>query len=359
MINFFKYNKSYAKNTDSIINSLTSIVNSGNFINGSEVDIFEESVSRYLSIDHFRGVSSGTDALIVAIMASVKKKRGNFIVPSFTFTATAMSPVRLGYKVKFVDVEVSTFKPAIQSIIDACDKNTVGVIWPYLFGEPTDIEVLYNFCKERDIVLIEDCAQSLGTKIGDKFAGNISHAGCFSFFPTKNLGAFGDAGGVATSHDDIHEKVKKIKSHGYYDQKYNSTIIGGNFRLDTIQAAILTEIFKNFDNLLKQRKSNALFYEQNINNRIIKKPEFSKGHSWNQYCLIVDNNEKFKNYLLNNGIQSNIYYPFPLHKNPVFDTGLSLINTEDLCSKIIAIPIYPGLEKSSLLKIVEVVNKYE
>ena len=359
MINFFEYSRTYESLKKEICEDILQIINTGVFINGDSVKKFEKEMRDYLVANSFVGLSSGTDALIVAIMAAVNKKKGNFIVPSFTFTATAMSPARLGYDIKFVDVDENSFTPSVKNVVQACDSETVGIIWPYLFGEPSDLEELYDYCKESGIVLIEDCAQSLGTKNKGVFAGNVSDVGCYSFFPTKNLGCFGDGGGVSTNSEKIYEKIKRIKSHGYYDQKYNSTIIGGNFRLDTIQATILLRIFSKFENLIAQRKKNALFYDRNITNERIIKPEFTEGHTWNQYCLVVDDNIKFKKYLAKNNIQSNVYYPVPLHKNPVFDTGESLVNTEKLCSKIISIPIYPGLPKKSLVRITEAVNRYE
>jgi len=359
MINFFDYSASYKDIKDELVCEIEKIIDSAVFINGESVNRFEIILSEYIKSKYSLGLSSGTDSLLVAIMASVKKKKGNFIIPSFTFTATAMSPLRLGYDIKFVDTDKNFFKPSIQSVIELIDKDTVGVIWPYLFGEPTDISELYIYCKDNNVVLIEDCAQSMGTTIKGKHVGNFSDVSCFSFFPTKNLGCFGDGGAMITSNKEINEKAKKIKSHGYYEQKYNSSIVGGNFRLDTIQAVVLIELFKKIDILLSLRHDNAKFYNNHIFNEKVIKPEFITGHSWNQYSLIVDCNKKFKRYMHKNNIQTNVYYPVPLHKNKVFNTCVELKNTEKLCNHIVSIPIYPGLSKQHLNRITEAVNKYD
>ena len=151
MIKFFDYTRSYEDIRSNIIKNIEAVIDSGKFINGPQVGVFEQYLQNYLKANHSLGVSSGTDALLVAILASVKKKSGYFIVPSFTFTATAMAPLRLGYDIRFVDVKEGSFSPSIQDIINNCCKDTVGVIWPSLFGEPADLYTLYDFCKKNDI----------------------------------------------------------------------------------------------------------------------------------------------------------------------------------------------------------------
>jgi dTDP-4-amino-4,6-dideoxygalactose transaminase len=268
-----------------------------------------------------------------------------------------MTAARQGYDVRFIDVASNTFKPTPEMIIEKCCSDTVGIIWPHLFGEPTNLHSLSVYCKEKNIVLIEDCAQSLGSYVDNVHVGNQGDFGCFSFFPAKNLGAFGDAGAVITKDKEYFETLKKVKSHGY-SEKYYSECLGSNFRLDTIQASILNTLFPYLEDRLLSRKSNALFYEKNLSNNLIKKPDVIEGHSWNQYTLIVDDNQRFQNYMTKNGISTMIYYPFPLHKNPVFDSGEKLLNTENLCKRVVSIPVYSGLRKDELEMITEKINEY-
>ena len=288
---------------------------------------------------------------------SLENKDGVFVCPSFTFIATAMSVARQGFDIGFVDVEFESFKPTVEMVIDKCCSNTVGVIWPHLFGEPTDITKLSRYCKNNGILLIEDCAQSFGSYVGEDHVGLQGDFGCFSFFPTKNLGCFGDGGAIITNREDLNQKISRIKNHGC-SKKYFSDRIGGNFRLDEIQASILNTLFLDINNHLSKRIENARLYERHIENEKIKKPEYKNGHSWNQYSLIVDDNHRFKNYMSDNNIATMIYYPYPLHKNPVFDKGESLLNTENLCKRVVSIPIYPGLKPAEIEKIIEVINEY-
>lgn len=356
MIPFFDYTRVYKPLNKQITEKINNVIESGRFINGPEVKLFEDEVSNFLTVKHAVGVSSGTDALTMALMSSLENK-GIVLCPSFTFIATAMSALRLGHKVKFVDLEKGLYRPSIESYIEACCEETVAIIWVHLFGESTDLSRLYEFCKSKNIVLIEDCAQSFGSRTSEKHTGTQSDFGCFSFFPTKNLGGFGDGGMVVTNNDEYYENLKKVKTHGC-SKKYFSETQGGNFRLDTIQASILSVILKSFHSQISQRRRNADVYLRKINNNKITLPKKTTGHTWNQFSILVDDNQSAKKYFSKNGVSSMIYYPYPLHQNPVFNSEQNLKNTEDVCRRVISLPIYPGLKMEEIEKIIKVANEY-
>lgn len=357
-ISFFDYPRLYHNFTSELIENIKKTIERGDFINGQEVGLFEDNLKSYTGSRHCLAVSSGTDALTAALM-TIKNKKKFALSPSFTFVASAMTAYREGYQIKFIDVQKNQFKPSIELVIDNICKDTSVVIWPHLFGESTDLQQLKEYCDQREIVLIEDCAQSLGSYIKKQHVGNQGHFGCFSFFPAKNLGAFGDGGAVIAQNKDDFELLEQIKSHGFKkDKKYFSVRTGGNFRLDTIQASILNTLLPKLNSWLEARSANALLYDKEIKNSLLHKPKMSSGHSWNQYTILADDNKRFKDYMKSRGIDTMIYYPYPLHRNLVFNSKQILKNTDDICKRVISIPVYPGLQQNELSSIIEAANEY-
>lgn len=309
------------------------------FIFGKDISIFEDKFSKKVESEYCVSVSSGTDALLAIFMALDLMPGDEVIVPSFTFIASVSAIIRAGLKPIFVDLEPFKFCPSIDDILKVWTSKTKCVLFVHLFGEFNDLTELSKICKDRGVILIEDCAQSYGTKVG-----NFGAASAFSFFPAKNLGCLGDGGAVTTNNKDFFDKIKMIRFHGS-KIKYNYEIIGGNFRMDTIQAAFLNILIEESDCWIKKRKENALFYSENFkNNDDFVFPKYSEEHSFNQYTIICKKRDKFKEFLDFNGIGNAIYYPIPIHKSLLFKDSNALPETEKRCNEVISIPIYPGLK---------------
>lgn len=360
-VDFFNYNRVFGDVKESILCGIGNVIDSGIFINGKSVDSFEKIISKDID-SNFLGCSNGTDAITLALTATLNfsERRKKIIVPSFTFVATAMSAFRMNFDIVFVDCDPESFHPSVGNIISIIDKDTHAVIWPHLFGEPTDLRDLYRVCKKEGVFLIEDCAQSFMSFVEDsgRFVGTQGDFGTYSFFPVKNLGAFGDAGGVSFSDGNLRDYVVASRSHGYL-KKYQSDYMGGNFRMDTIQAEILISIYKTFSEQINIRKSNAKYYIDNIDNDNIILPKLSAGHTWNQFTILVDNREKFINHMKSKNIDTQVYYPVPLHKNKVFDDSSILCNSESICKRVVSIPIYPGLRQCELDAVVSAIREFK
>jgi dTDP-4-amino-4,6-dideoxygalactose transaminase len=331
----------------------------GRFINGPQIEIFENQLANYLGIDHVIGVSSGSDALIVALRALGLQEGDEILVTPFTFVASASSILRAGLKPTFVDISPDSFHPSAEDYENAWTAATKGILFVHLFGEPGDLLAIKDLCARKRAVLIEDCAQSLGsrTKKGEMIGteGDIS---TFSFFPAKNLGCLGDGGAVATKKASLSTSMRALKAHGA-PKKYCTEILGGNFRLDTLHAAFLSVLLPHLPMWIKQRAQNAAFYHSHLSHLpdlIVPKPLL--GHSWNQYTLRTPRRDKLKEFLDEKGIGNAIYYPIPLHKQPLFENGQRLPNVEQRCAEVISIPIYPGLSENERENVVQYITKF-
>lgn len=310
-----------------------------NFIMGPEVSLFEKDFSDKVGAKYCLGVSSGTDALQAIFMALDLNPGDEIIVPSFTFVASASSIVRAGFKPVFADLEKDSFHPSARTIDEAWTDKTKGVLAVHLFGEPEDLYEIKAMCNDRGAFLIEDCAQSYGST-----AGNTGVAAAYSFFPAKNLGCLGDGGAVTTNDDALLGKLNMIRTHGSRI-KYSYELLGGNFRLDTIQAGFLRILLKESNSWICKRKDNAEYYAhmlEGIEGLIL--PKNRPGHSWNQYTLRIKKRDELKDFLSKSGIETAIYYPIPLHKSQnIFGSSNNLNETDKRCNEVLSIPIYPGL----------------
>lgn len=325
-----------------------------NFIMGPEVSCFEEKFSRKVSAKHTIGMSSGTDALLAIFMALDLEPGSEIIVPSFTFVASASSIVRAGLKPVFVDISKDSFHPSIDDIKAAWTKNTKGVLFVHLFGKCEDLSELKKLCDKKDAFLIEDCAQSYGSG-----CGKFGLASAYSFFPAKNIGCLGDGGAVTTNDNDFAEKIKIIRSHGS-SIKYNYELLGGNFRLDTIQAGFLNILLDRVDLWIEKRKNNAAFYGKelaDIGELIL--PRNSKNHAWNQYTIRTERRDELKKYLDKNNIGNAVYYPIPLHySSKIFKDTYDLPETEKRCKEVLSLPIYPGLLEEEREYVVKKIKEF-
>jgi dTDP-4-amino-4,6-dideoxygalactose transaminase len=336
----FDLHRVLKQHNEKLIYAFKSCVDHSRFILGPDVEQFEHNFAKKTNAKHCIGVSSGTDALLAIFMALDLEPGSEIIVPSFTFVASASSILRAGFKPVFVDLAPNSFKPSFDTIKEAWTDRTKGVLFVHLFGESTDLRDIQELCKDRGAALIEDCAQSYGSH----FKGQ-GMARAFSFFPAKNLGCLGDGGAITTDDDELFRTIKMIRGHGS-KEKYNYELLGGNFRLDTIQAAFLNILLPHSDEWIRKRRENAIYYDKSL--RKIKGlllPIYCENHSWNQYTLITNERDKLKKYLDKNSIGNAIYYPRPLHKSNVFNFNETLLETERRCKEVISIPVYPGLSE--------------
>jgi dTDP-4-amino-4,6-dideoxygalactose transaminase len=323
------------------------------FINGDLVDSLENDMQDYLGVENFIGVSSGTDALLSIFISLGLEPGDEILVTPFTFIASATSILRAGLKPVFVDVSEDGFLPTIDNYQEALTPRTRGILAVHLFGEPNDMSALSRFCEDNYLMLIEDCAQSFGSSWENKHTGTYGVASAFSFFPAKNLGCFGDGGGIATNDKIVAGNIQSIKSHG------NSKFLGGNFRLDSLQASILSVLLPKVSQWNIKRRENAFAYQSNLDDiGGLLLPSDVEGHSWNQYTVRSGERDELKEYLKDCGIETAIYYNKPLHKHELFNTDKPLKNAEKRCKEVLSLPVYPGLAFEERSYIIESILKF-
>ncbi|PLX82027.1 MAG: erythromycin biosynthesis sensory transduction protein eryC1 [Desulfuromonas sp.] len=341
--------------------ALAAVLDSTQFILGSEVTAFEQEIAMFLGVRHAVGVASGTDALHLALLAAGVGPGDEVITSPFTFIATAEAIAYVGATPVFVDIDPQTFNIDPVKIAQAITSRTKVVLPVHLFGQPADLLPLQELCKKNGLLLVEDCAQSCGADYAGTMTGAWGDLGCFSFFPSKNLGCFGDGGLVTTNDDKLAEQLRVLRNHGSRE-RYHHAIIGVNSRLDSLQAAVLRVKLKQLERFNRQRRTNAHRYSQQLAALGIITPfEDGKGtHVYHQYTILVEDRELLQQALTAAGVSSAIYYPIPLHRQEVFAdacAGLSLPVTEDVACRCLSLPIYPELNEEQIERVVEVIRK--
>jgi len=344
---------------DEIDAAIRRVVDSQHFILGPEVQALEQNIALYCGVKYAVGVSSGTDALLVSLMALDVGPGDEVIIPTYSFFATAGVVARLFATPVFIDIDPDTFNIDPSKIESAITEKTKAIIPVHLFGQCADMDPIMDIARKHGLYVIEDAAQSLGAEYKSKKAGSMGHLGCFSFFPSKNLGGFGDGGMVVTNDGALYEKVKNMRVHGSMP-KYYHKIIGGNFRLDALQAAILNVKFSHLDEWSQKRRENAAYYEATlavtdaVKSGLMKLPEavYKNGgdknyHIYNQYTITSESRDHLRAYLKEHGIGTEIYYPVPLHLQECFASSghkKGDLPVSEMCSeKALSIPIYPEL----------------
>lgn len=330
------------------------VLESGQVILGPEVEAFEKEVARYLGVGYAIGCASGTDALLLALKALDIGPGDEVIVPTFTFFATAAAVVRAGATPVFADVEPDTGNIQPSAICEHITPRTKAIIVVHLFGQCADMEPIWRLAERHGWYIIEDAAQAFGADYQGKKAGTLGHVACFSFYPTKNLGAYGDAGMVTTNDPEWAARIVRLRVHGM-EPKYHHAELGWNSRLDALQAAILRVKLAWVDRFLDARRAIARRYRElleqsglgyQVSPLAIR--NYGK-HSFNQFVVRVRNGQRdaLMRHLQLNGIGAEIYYPVPLHLQPCFrqlgyrpgDFPIS----EQLCQEVLALPMYPEL----------------
>ena len=337
-------------------NAIEEVVQTSAFINGPKVHVFQKELEAYLGVKHVIPCGNGTDALQIALMALNLEKGDEIICPDFTFVATAEVVKLLGLKAIFVDVDKENFTIDIDDIKRAITSNTKAIIPVHLFGQCANMEAILKIAKENNLHIIEDTAQAIGANYifedgKRKKAGTIGAIGTTSFFPSKNLGCYGDGGAIFTDDDILAEKMRKMVNHGIED-RYHYKYIGVNSRLDSVQAAILSVKLKRLESYNSSRIKAANYYDNCFNENykisIPKRSNYST-HVFHQYTLKLQDvdRDKLCAHLQNKEIPFGVYYPIPLHRqDPYFEKRFNqedFINTNHLCESVLSLPMHTEL----------------
>ncbi|MEK7705334.1 MAG: DegT/DnrJ/EryC1/StrS family aminotransferase [Myxococcota bacterium] len=357
----------------------TRVLRSGHYILGPEVDAFEKACAEYVGVKHAIGVSSGTDALLLALMTLGVGAGDEVICPSFTFFATAGSVMRLGARPVFVDSSTVDFNALPEGIEAAMTKRTRAIMPVHLFGQSAAMDEILAIGKKHHVPVIEDAAQAIGAIDKGRQAGSMGTFGCFSFFPTKNLGAFGDAGLVTTNDDELGDKARILRVHGGKPKYYHS-LVGANFRIDAMQAALLRPKLPRLAEATTKRVHNAKRYVELLTAAEVGAPNTSQGeatdapilyptrvrenHTYNQFTIRVraGKRETLREHLSKRGVGTEIYYPVSLHEQPCFASlghkQGAFPNAERLASEVMALPIFPELRDEELAYVVDGIRSF-
>lgn len=347
---------------ESIRAAMDRVIKNNRFILGPEVDAFEKEIATALGVKHAIGVSSGTDALLVALMALDIGPGDEVVTTPFSFFATAGCIHRVGAKAVFADIDPETFNLDMDAAKAAITPRTKAILPVHLFGQPCDMARMKEIA--GDIAIIEDAAQAIGATTARGPVGAIGRVGCFSFFPSKNLGCFGD-GGLVTSEDAaLAEKIRVLRAHGAAP-KYFHALVGGNFRIDALQAAVLRAKLPSLAGWTEGRKKNAarydaLFAKAGLPTEVLKTPVVrERGHVFNQYVIRTNRRDALQKHLTEQGIETVIYYPKPLHIQKCFDSlgykDGEFPESERAANEVLALPIYPELPATHLEHVAQTV----
>lgn len=360
MIPMVDLKKEFTEIKKEVFEMLTEILESSHYILGPKVSELEKKISDYHGVAAAIGVASGTDALHLSLDALGIGEGDEVITTPFTFFATAEAAIYTGATPVFVDAEPDTLNIDVNLIEKKITKKTKAIIPVHIFGHPADMEEIKKLAKKHNLKVIEDCAQAFGAAINNKKVGSFGDAGCFSFYPSKNLGAYGDGGMITLNDSVIANTIKKLRNHGS-GGAYKHESVGFNSRLDEIQAGILLIKLKRIDEYNSKRRQNAALYNKFLSGKV-KCPKEKNGcyHVYHQYTIMSPERDKIQNKLKDNGISSVVYYPIPLH----LQEALSFLEykegdfpvAEKAAREVLSLPMYPGLEEKTIKEIAEIIN---
>lgn len=344
---------------DEIDQAMLEALGNTQFILGPNVQNFEKEAADYLGVKHAISCASGTDALHLALRAAGVGPGDEVITTSFTFIATAEAIEYVGAKAVFVDIDPKTFNIDPALIEAAITDKTTAIVPVHLFGQPADMNKIMAIAKKHHLKVIEDCAQSFGADISGKMTGGIGAVGCHSFFPSKNLGCYGDGGMLTTNNDAIAEQLLMLRNHGS-KVRYHHDIIGYNSRLDELQAVILRIKLKRIQEFNQGRRRAAHYYSDSLKGLVTPPHEDGLGtHVYHQYTALSSKRDAIMQALTAQNIACAVYYPIPLHQQKVFADQygkMSLAVTENVASECFSLPIFPELTNEQIDTIVEVVR---
>ena len=351
---------------DKYLKSFENQLEISQFIGGSAVVNFEEKIQSFFNVKHAIGVGNGTDALLIALESinnidGFDKKKNKVITPAFSFFATSEALVKAGYEPIFVDVDKNTGNLDVEQIENNLTDQVVGILPVHLFGKSAELNKIMEIAKKYNLFVVEDVAQAFGSKYNDKLLGTFGNAGCFSFFPSKNLGAFGDGGMIITNDDSIAKYSKMLRNHGA-EQKYQNKIFGYNSRLDSIQANFLSIKLDHIKEFIKSREQIGQYYaDKLVENSNITLLDYENS-SFNYFTIKANHDrDGLIKYLDSKGISTAIYYPVPL-PNLEAHSGKNKQKTykeaSELSEKILSLPIWPMMELKLVDRIVKEINNF-
>jgi len=357
----------YATVKDEIFAAITEVMESQHFILGPKVEECEKAVAKYSNCQFAVGVTSGSDALLACLMAENIGPGDEVITTPYTFFATVGAISRLGATPVFADIDPVTYNIDVARIAEKITKKTRAIIPVHLYGQMADMDPIMALAGSHKLVVIEDAAQAIGSEYKGRRAGSIGHYGCFSFFPSKNLGAAGDGGMIVANDAERAEKLRVLRAHGS-KPKYFHKVIGGNFRLDALQAAIVSAKLPHLDNWTAGRQRNAKTYDRLFAeaglvetgsgkaNILLPKVAMNR-HIFNQYVIRVSERDQLQTYLKNHGVGTEVYYPVPMHIQECFaylgHKAGDFPKSESAANETLALPIYPELSEAQLRYVVD------
>jgi dTDP-4-amino-4,6-dideoxygalactose transaminase len=373
----------YATIREEVREAIDRVADSQYFILGPEVEALEKEIGAYSQCEFAIGVSSGTDALLVALMAIDLQPGDEVITTPYTFFATAGAISRLNAKPVFVDIDPLTYNIDVNKIEAAITGKTRAIIPVHLYGQMPDTEAIVDLARRHNLYVIEDAAQAIGSEYGGRRAGSIGDLSCFSFFPSKNLGGFGDGGMVTTNNAELAKEVKLLRNHGYAPKYYNK-VVGGNFRLDAIQAAVLRIKLKYLDSWTEKRQQNAATYRRLFMESELAIPHTSPDHAgpdlskmsgvvlpfelpnvrhiYNQFVIRSGQRDQLMAHLKARKIGTEVYYPVPMHVQECFaELGYKqgdFPDSERAANETLALPIYPELTESMMATVVDAIADF-
>jgi dTDP-4-amino-4,6-dideoxygalactose transaminase len=344
--------------------AIAEVMESQHFILGPKVEQCEKAIAAYSNCSHAVGVSSGSDALLICLMAENIGPGDEVITTPYTFFATAGAIARLGATPVFVDIDPQTYNLDPAQIAAKVTKKTRAILPVHLYGQMVDMDAVMKAANDHGLVVIEDGAQAIGAEYNERRAGSVGHYGCFSFFPSKNLGAAGDGGMVVTNDAQRAEKLKVVRAHGS-KPKYHHKVIGGNFRLDAIQAAVVSAKLPHLDHWTAARQRNAQRYDQlfRASGAPVEIPVVSANrHIFNQYVIRVQGRNELQAHLQKNGVGTEVYYPVPMHLQECFaylgHSAGAFPESERAAKETLALPIHPELTEEQARFVVSSVEQF-
>ena len=364
MIPFVDLKAQYDSIKDEIDDAIQRVLDTTSFIMGEELERFEEEFALFCNTKHTIGVANGSDALILALRACGIGEGDEVITVPHTFIATTESITHVGGKIVFVDIDPKTYTIDISKIEEKITKKTKAIIPVHLYGQPADMDLIIRLAEKYNLRIIEDTAQAHGAEYKGIKVGSIGDVGCFSFYPGKNLGAYGDAGMVVTNNEEITEKIKLLRNHGRITKKYEHEIEGFSSRLDNLQAAILRVKLKYLNKWNDMRRKNAKKYNELLSNidGIITpyEADYATKHVYHLYVIRTENRDKLREELKSKDVATGIHYPTPLHLQPAYNylgyRERDFPVTEKASQEILSLPMFAELKNEEISKISELIK---
>lgn len=355
----------YRSIRDEVLKAVEGVLEGGRYILGPEVKALEEEVAALCGVDHGVGVANGTDALVLVLDALGIGPGDEVITTPFTFFATAESISRVGATPVFVDIDPGTFNLDASEIRRRITPRTKAILPVHIFGQPADMDEVMEVAEESGLWVIEDACQAIGAEYRGRKVGSLGHAACFSFFPTKNLGGYGDGGMIVTDDESLARKLRSLRVHGRTpESKYINAAIGYNSRLDELQAAVLRVKLRRLEQWNGARRRKARLYDELLRDLPVQTPveAADRSHIYHLYIIQTEKRDELVEHLKRHGIASGVYYPIPLHLQQVYRSlGYregSLPRAEQVAKRTLALPLYPEIPEESIRRVAETVHRF-